>query len=158
MTPAGEARLRPAARAVVVDPASRVLLVHLTFPRWRGWVTPGGGMDPGETTAESVARELREEAGLVDAPIGPVVWHRRWFGQIGGWDGQEEWFHFVPVPAFDPVPHFTAEELAAEHVTGIRWWTLAELAATSEQVAPDGLPALVQSLIDHGPPPEPLEL
>lgn len=43
--------------AVVSDDASNVLLV-----RERGqWIVPGGGVEPGETLAEAVKREVREE-------------------------------------------------------------------------------------------------
>jgi 8-oxo-dGTP pyrophosphatase MutT (NUDIX family) len=41
---------------------SRVLLV---FDWWRGWVSPGGKFEPGETSREAAGRELLEETGLV---------------------------------------------------------------------------------------------
>ncbi|MEV4708135.1 NUDIX hydrolase [Actinoplanes sp. NPDC049316] len=44
---------------------SQVLLVH--HP-WRGWVPPGGQVEPGETPREAARRELREETG-VDAEL-----------------------------------------------------------------------------------------
>jgi 8-oxo-dGTP diphosphatase len=40
---------------------SRVLLVH--HP-WRGWVPPGGQVEPGETPREAARRELCEETGV----------------------------------------------------------------------------------------------
>ncbi|MFE5142862.1 NUDIX domain-containing protein [Streptomyces fagopyri] len=40
---------------------ARVLLVR---HRWRGWVPPGGRVEPGETPREGARRELFEETGI----------------------------------------------------------------------------------------------
>jgi 8-oxo-dGTP diphosphatase len=51
-----------AAEVWVFDEAlTRVLLVH---HRWRGWVPPGGRVEPGETPREGARRELFEETGI----------------------------------------------------------------------------------------------
>ncbi len=61
-------RIRRAARAIVLDRARRVLLVHFDFvapDRPNGfWACPGGGLDPGESVVEGLTRELLEELGL----------------------------------------------------------------------------------------------
>lgn len=58
--------LVPAASAVVMDDAGRVLLQRR---RDNGlWALPGGAMDVGESVAETVVREVREETGYEVEP------------------------------------------------------------------------------------------
>jgi 8-oxo-dGTP diphosphatase len=152
-------RLREAARAVVLDPDDRILLVRFEFPN-RLWATPGGGIDEGESAEAAIVRELAEEVGLDDAELGPWIWTREHVFPFldGRWDGQRERYVLVRVDRFEPAPRFTAEELAAEYVTGMRWWTVAELAASDELFAPRRLPELVAALLRDGPPGEPVDV
>ena len=53
---------RTAADAVVFDDAGRILLQHRTD--FDMWGLPGGSVETGETLAESVVREVKEESGL----------------------------------------------------------------------------------------------
>lgn len=54
--------LVPAASAVVVDDAGRILLHRRTDNAL--WSIPGGAMEVGESIAETVVREVKEETGL----------------------------------------------------------------------------------------------
>jgi 8-oxo-dGTP diphosphatase len=154
-----ELRIRRAARAVVLDPDDRILLVRFEFPTMSLWATPGGGIEPGESPEEAVRRELAEETGLAEVEVGPVIWERLHIVPfIGGhWDGQRELYHLVRVPAFTPEPSHSWEQLNAEYVFEIRWWTQAELAGATEVFAPRRLPGLVRDLLHRGPPAEPLD-
>ncbi|MFL6121136.1 NUDIX hydrolase [Actinophytocola sp.] len=59
--------------AVVHDAAGRLLLVRRANEPGRGqWSLPGGRVEPGESDAFAVARELREETGL-EVRVGSLV-------------------------------------------------------------------------------------
>lgn len=154
-----ELRLREAARAVILDPAGRILLVRFEFPDRSVWACPGGGLEPGESHEAALRRELREEVGLDLEELGPCVWTRTHIIPFldGRWDGQVERFHLVETEPFVPSPLLTVEELRAEFVTDVRWWTPEELAASGEIHAPRRLPELVVDLRERGAPPAPID-
>ena len=156
-------RLRPAVRVALVDPDDRVLMVRWAFPDRAGaWGLPGGGIEPGESHADAVRRELLEEVGHHLADPGPCVAHRtQVYGIGGGYDGQEEWFYLARVQRFTPRGELSDEELAAENVVEVRWMTLDELAAIPVDGPVrfhDGAADLLARLAREGHPPAMLEL
>ncbi len=155
-----EPRLRRATRAVVLDEADRGLLVRFDFGDRVVWATPGGGIEEGETDEQAIRRELEEEAGLVDFDLGPLVWIRTHHVPLSGgrWDGQTERYYLVHTAPFEPAPKLSWDELRAEGMTAVRWWTPAELEATNAVFAPSRLPFLLRELILHGPPAEPVDV
>ena len=52
----------PAARAVIFDDRGRILLIRRGDNKQ--WALPAGGMEPGESVTECMAREVWEETGL----------------------------------------------------------------------------------------------
>lgn len=161
VTDATGLRIREAARALVVDPDNRVLLVRFDFPARTVWATPGGGIDIGETPEDALRRELLEEVGLRDPQIGPPLWNRlHVFAFINGlFDGQRERCHLVRVAeAFEPTPAFSWEQLNAEYLVEIRWWSTAELRIADVITAPLALVDLIDSVLANGPPAEPFRV
>ena len=113
----------------------------------------------------ALRRELAEELGLHDATIGAQLWNRLHIVPFlnGKFDGQREQIYEVDAPAgFEPRPMFSWEQLNAEYVFELRWWTLAELqrAHTHDGLvtAPRHLPTLLRDYLISGPPNEPLEV
>jgi 8-oxo-dGTP diphosphatase len=152
-------RLRPSARALLLDADDRLLLArHDLTGRHVGrviWAPPGGGLEPGETPLDAIVRELAEEVGLDVAPEVPVhVWHQEVVSPAysAAWDGAVLDF-FVVRCAADDVPLGTSELLRAdEGITEFRWWTASEIAAVDDDglFRPRHLPALLPALLAGG--------
>jgi 8-oxo-dGTP diphosphatase len=160
------ARLRPGARGIILDEDDRILLCRFEFSRQDGaavvWATPGGGVEPGESLLAALRRELDEEVGLVVDHDPPHVWHQEVVhpGRMEGYDGVINDYFLVRTVAFTPRGSMTDAELAAEGVTGFRWWTLAEIAAYQgpDLFGPRELPSALAALLADGPPPVPTQL
>jgi 8-oxo-dGTP pyrophosphatase MutT (NUDIX family) len=151
-----EPTVRRAARVVLLDDANRALLVRFEYGGRRWWVVPGGGLEEGETHEGAARREVEEETGLSLRELGPWVWSREHvFRFEGRLYRQVERYFIAAVSAFKP--HSTVMGLEESLVLrDLRWWTLEELDATTEEFAPEALPALTRSLVEQGPPDHPL--
>lgn len=139
--------VRTAARVLLLDPAGRVLLVKGGDPArpeagtW--WITPGGGLEPGEDARTAAMREAFEETGHRIAGLdGPVARRSSVFPFDGRLIEQREQYFVAHVPAFKPTTGGWTE-LERRALTELRWWTVEELRATVETVYPESLADLV---------------
>lgn len=157
-------------RVLLLDVADRVLLQAFVDPEVRrpgaaateapAWFPPGGGLEPGEEPAAGLARELLEETGFDDVAWGPWVWRRSvdllLHGEVRRF---EEDYRLAHVALERPTPRPTAFGPWEAHTfRGYRWWTLAELEATSERLFPPGIARRLRKLVADGPPSAPIDI
>lgn len=155
-------RRRQAARVVLLGRDNRVLLIESVDPAnpqgppW--WEIPGGGMFPGEPSADTVVRELREEAGVTDARIGPVVWTQSvQFTFAGLYFDQDEFIHVAWTEQTE-LEEPELELFEAMAFQSIRWWTVEEVVAHTGRFLPPKLPELLPALVRGELPDPPIDI
>ena len=144
------AKRRRIARIILTDESGRVLLFRGGDPARPGagtwWFTPGGAIEPGESTEAAARRELMEETGLEVASLGRVVLQRHVnheFERIRY--SQEEDYFLVHCTAFEVTDAgwTDGERLVVEEH---RWWPLSELRGSADIVYPEGLVPFLDSV------------
>jgi 8-oxo-dGTP pyrophosphatase MutT (NUDIX family) len=154
------AQRRHAVRVLLIDEEDRVLLFRGEQPETGAgfWFPAGGGLEDGEDARTAAVREVTEETGLLDVPLGPEVWRRRhvftWRGVR--WDQRERWF-MARVAHFEP-DGAGRTETEKDDLTAWRWWTPEELDAASEALVPRDLAVRLRTLLVEGPPPAPIDV
>ncbi len=152
---------RCAARAVIVADAGSLLLMQAQEPVSGRcvWFTPGGGMEVNEDANTCLQRELREETGLTQAEIGPLIWRRQ---HTFMWDGrlivQQEFFYLVKTEPFEPAMIDNPSPGEAASFRGFRWWRPEEIIASDDHFAPRKLGVHLRELLENGPPREPVDV
>ncbi|MDI1351163.1 MAG: NUDIX domain-containing protein [bacterium] len=107
---------------------NKVLLIKHTYQS--GWYTIGGGVDPGETPREALARELKEEVGVTLSQ--PVKLFSVYFSRL---DRRDDYIIFY-------IAHdFTQELVTSIEIAEQRWFSLNEL--------PQDISAATQRRIDE---------
>ena len=119
--------------AIAVDEDQILLVRRGRGPAQGEWSVPGGRVEPGETLAEAVVRELDEETGLTGICDSLAGWVER----IG--DG----YHYV-ILDFHVTIMDSAEPVAGDDAAEVAW---VPLSVVSEMKLVEGL---AEFLHDHG--------
>jgi 8-oxo-dGTP pyrophosphatase MutT (NUDIX family) len=127
-----------AARAVILDPDQRILLIHFVDER-RGaswWATPGGGLRPGETRETAALREVAEETGHTTYRSGPVSGPARTNSSPpAGSSTRPSGSSFCRARPSTHAPTVW-KRWRSRPIREYRWWSLDEIQRSTDEVAP----------------------
>ncbi|HEX4293166.1 MAG TPA: NUDIX domain-containing protein [Rhizomicrobium sp.] len=156
-------RERPTVRVLLVSPAKRLLLFRAHNHELAGapatfWSTAGGGREGIETIQETAIREIREETGICDVVLGPVVWYGENVLSFPDFKAVFLQHYIVAYAATEALDHsgWTIQE--QRETAEARWWSLAEIHISNEVIYPTGLADLLAPILDSIYPPTPIYL
>lgn len=150
-------RTRPSSRLLILNQQRQLLLFQFEFhdgalAGQRYWATPGGGVEPGESDEQAALRELFEETGMIRHTLGPLVGYQHFPLQMPDGEivlSQEKfWLIETDITTIDN-SHWTAHERKV--MTAHRWWSLEDMATTSEQIYPQALATVLSGPSDNWP-------
>ena len=119
-------------------------------------------MHRGETVQAAAVRELFEETGftLTEAGLGPVVATSSglWFAEESGKLYLGAYSFFFLRVSHTELDTDGQEDLERSVITGHRWWSVADLRATSDRILPSQLADMMERLLRGDIPERPIRL
>jgi 8-oxo-dGTP pyrophosphatase MutT (NUDIX family) len=149
---ATEPILRVGARALLIDPDDRLLLINEVDDEVGQpyWLTPGGGVEPGESSPAAAVREVYEETGIrIElADDCPAIYtdRRLWSYRGVRYDQTNHFFTARIVESVRAVPA-ALTEMERATLIAMRWWSVAELRASSDVFYPPDIADLLERVL-----------
>ena len=113
---------RTIAQGVLRNEHGELLLCQLTYKR--EWDLPGGVVDPDESPATCVQREVREELGI-EVSVGALL-AVNWLPPWRGWDDAVLFLYDLGSIRADEL---NPERFLRREIAGVHWRSVAEIAA-----------------------------
>jgi 8-oxo-dGTP pyrophosphatase MutT (NUDIX family) len=153
-----DASTRKSMRVILLNEQNEVLLLKVDDPhvaerdgvnRGPHWFLVGGAIEEGETPEEAVLREIYEETGIEKDKIvlGPIVWRGELDLMFYGKPVRLKQRYMVAKTSDAKVSFALLTPQEKEVILEARWFSLAEIIASSDLIYPrclkDYLPAII---------------
>ena len=152
---------RPTSRIALVNERDQILLFcyrdssGTASSGSRLWVTPGGGLEAGETYEDAAVRELLEETGIAVSSVGELIWTRN--KVLDGVLFPERHF-LVRCADVDLVTENNPDLNEHSLTLGVRWWSLEELFVSTETIYPEDLALHLEPVLRGVIPATPIDI
>ena len=142
-------RTRRTARILVLDEDGAILLLKTHWGRRSlpaRWLTPGGGIDPGEDAHTAAVRELFEETGRRVGSLGEPVAHRRTHLPPAEEYQVREATYFLLHTVRFAVAADDWTEGEKDDIVGVRWFSPQELRSSADDFDPEDVRGILSGM------------
>ncbi len=156
-------QVRKSSRAIVLNKENQIFLFKYYFDYLADdnaiWITPGGGLEDGESFEDALKRELFEELGVTITGNCPEVYYRNPVYTLKNGDQVQSVEKFFLVNVSEEVfssEHWTENE--KKQMSAGKWWSVAEIKQSEEEFFSKDIVRIMQELISRNYSAEPGEI